>query len=67
MTYSNRKMRREKNNFYKVRRIDNETKTEGLHVDPESPGIARKIKESQVKNVPEHLKDLYGRSITNLT
>lgn len=40
---------KEKGNFYKVRRIDIEAKTEGLHVDSEAPGKERKIKESQVK------------------
>ncbi|MCG7869970.1 MAG: reverse transcriptase, partial [Candidatus Thiodiazotropha taylori] len=57
---------KEKGNFYKVRRIDIEAKIEGLHVDPEAPGKERKIKESQVKSVPGHLKDLYDRSTENL-
>ena len=58
---------KEENNFYKVRQIELKTKLEGLHVDPEWQIIARKIQDSQVNSVPEHLKDLYERSKTNIT
>ncbi|MEW8546417.1 MAG: reverse transcriptase family protein, partial [Candidatus Thiodiazotropha sp.] len=58
---------KEENNFNKARRIVIERKTEELHEDPELIGVTRKVEESQVESVPEHLKDLYDRSTENLT
>ena len=56
----------EEENYSKVRRIALESKTSTLNLDSEVD-IAREARKRQVSNAPEHLKDLFQRSTTNLS
>lgn len=56
----------EEENYSKVRRVALESKASTLNLDSE-PDIAREARKRQVSNAPEHLKDLFQRSTTNLT
>ena len=56
----------EEENYSKVRRIAFESKTSALDLVSE-PDIAREARKRQVSDAPEHLKDLFQRSITNLS
>ena len=56
----------EEENYSRVRRIALESKTSTLNLDSEVD-IAREARKRQVSNAPEHLKDLFQRSTTNLS
>ena len=56
----------EDENYSKVRRIALESKTSTLNLDSD-PDITREARKRQASNAPEHLKDLFQRSTTNLS